>query len=230
MLMDDRELAAAFSDPSAGGHALSGATLRKGMVTAIAADGTITATIGGSATAVSGIRVWSNVCPKVGAAIWLAWLSGTGLMAVGTEAPVGNARARVRRTTDQNIADGTDVLVGFGNPPGNIIDPWGMYSQPNTLIVPVPGVYAITFNAKFSGHATGYRRASIFVNGSTIAIDNRSSVGAATPTVVNPSTLWTCAQGDQIQVEVRQSSGVTLQLVAGGASDTRLSVTWLGAA
>lgn len=231
MLMDDRELAAAFSGPAAGGHSLTGATIRKGMVTAVAANGTITATIGGSSTAIAGIPVMGQVCPKPGAAIWLAWLGGTDLVAIGTEAPIGPAFARVRRTTDQNIADGTDVLVAFGGPPGDLEDPWGMYSGPNSLIVRVPGIYAITFHGKFSGHATGYRRASILVNGVTVALDNRASVGGGTPTYVMPTTIWKCALNDAISVELRQSAGVTLQLQsATSPSESRLTATWLGAA
>lgn len=231
MLMDDRELATAFSE-SAGAAALSGATLRKGMVTGILPNGTIDVLVGGSSVPLPGVRVFSNVCPRVGAAIWLAWIGGTDPVAIGTEAPVGPAYAKVRRTSDQNIADGADVLVAFGNPPGELEDPWGMYSQPNSLIIPVPGIYALTFTGKFSGNATGYRRAAILLNGTTVALDNRAPVGSGTPTYVSPTTLWKCARGDAITAELRQSSGITLQLqsAAGANAESRLSVTWLGAA
>lgn len=77
--MDLHEVAEQIAAELRGG----GLRLRQGIVDAVAADGSLTVRIGGSAVAVSGIRAFSSAAPAVGAAIWLA-IDGPLLIAIGT--------------------------------------------------------------------------------------------------------------------------------------------------
>jgi hypothetical protein len=76
--MDLHEVAAIIARASRG----SDFRLRLGTVTAVAGDGTFSATIAGSTTVVSGIRAFDSVNPAVGRGIWLA-VQGADVFGVG---------------------------------------------------------------------------------------------------------------------------------------------------
>jgi hypothetical protein len=83
--MDLHEVAAILADAGGG----SDLRLRLGTVTALAGDGTFSATIAGSSVAVSGIRAFASVSPTVGKGIWLA-VQGSDVFGVGAiGAPAG---------------------------------------------------------------------------------------------------------------------------------------------
>jgi microcystin-dependent protein len=66
---------------SAGGS--GGVRFRQGTVVSVQSDGTITATIAGSAVSVAGVKCWTSVLPEPGHGVWLA-TDGVDLIAVGT--------------------------------------------------------------------------------------------------------------------------------------------------
>lgn len=76
--MDLHEVAAIIADAGGG----SDLRLRLGTVTAVAGDGTFSATIAGSTTVVSGIRAFDSVTPAAGRGIWLA-VQGADVFGVG---------------------------------------------------------------------------------------------------------------------------------------------------
>jgi hypothetical protein len=83
--MDLHEVAAIIAGAGGG----SDLRLRLGTVTALAGDGTFSATIAGSSVAVSGIRAFASVSPTVGKGIWLA-IQGADVFGVGSiGAPAG---------------------------------------------------------------------------------------------------------------------------------------------
>jgi len=200
--------------------------LRQGTITAVAADGTLSVTVAGSAVVVTGIKALASACPMVGAAIWLA-TDGRDLFGLGTILPVGPAAAAVVRTTDQSIPNDTATTVNFLAAATVEFDTHGMWSTSLTtrLTVKVPGYYLLTFQAAFEGDATGYRSAALQIGGEDLATSRAPSPGniLAFPEV---TTVRRLAVDDIIQAAVRQNSGAALALKA-YTYTPRLSAHWL---
>lgn len=200
--------------------------LRQGTTTAVAADGTLSVTVAGSAVVVTGIKALASVCPKVGAGVWLA-TDGRDLFAIGTILPVGPAAAAVVRTTDQSIPNDTETTVNFLAAATVEFDTHGMWSTSLTtrLTVQVPGYYLLTFQAAFGGDATGYRSAAIQIGGVDLATSRAPSSGGVL-SFAEVTTVRQLAVDDIIQAAVRQTSGAALDLKAYDYTP-RLSAHWL---
>ena len=76
--MDLHEIAKEIAEAGDGGL-----RLRQGVVTAIAADGTLTVAIAGSTVPVAGVRAFSSASAAVGAAVWLA-VDGPLVLVIGS--------------------------------------------------------------------------------------------------------------------------------------------------
>lgn len=204
-----------------------GVRLRQGAVTAIAADGTLSVTIGGGSTVVAGVKAWASVCAMVGSAVWLA-TDGTDLMAIATIAPVGPAYCAVRRASDQSIANATETAIDFLSGATVEADTHGMFSTSasDRLTVAAPGTYRIAACLSIEGHATGYRYAHLYAAGAIVDRDMRSNLDT-TAQALNVSADVELAAGDVIQVKVRHTAGVSLSVLTAAAYSPRLSATWL---
>ncbi len=205
----------------------SGAPLRfrKGAVSAIAADGTLSVKVAGSSTVVSGVKALSSVCPKVGAGVWLA-TDGLDLFAIGTIAPVGPAFADLNRPTDQSIANATDTAIDFTSSAVVDADTHSMFSTgaSDRLTVKAPGVYGFTYTVAFPGNASGLRAVWVEVDG---AMKGRlvlagHSIGT---NMLTAATEVECALNSVVKLWVRQSSGAALACQS-LAYAPRLTAAW----
>jgi microcystin-dependent protein len=115
--MDLHEVAKIIAGPGGGGPGLR---LRLGTVTAVAGDGTFSATIAGSAVVVSGIRAFDSVSPAVGKGIWLA-VQGADVFGIGhIGAPAGGVPSGLIAMwsgTVANIPAGWALCNGSGGTP-----------------------------------------------------------------------------------------------------------------
>jgi len=201
--------------------------LRQGVVTAIAADGSVSLTIAGSTTVVAGVKVLSGACPLPGAACWIA-TDGKDLFVLGHLAPIGPAHVRLERPTAQSTSSATNTIVDFTASPANLDDGWGMFDSGATdrVSIVVPGLYMVTGSLRWEANATGYRQLSLLVSGTEKRVVRELAVGSSTG-YQEVTCQVRCVQEDYLQLQARQTSGGSLSLeVQSGCQE--LSATWLG--
>lgn len=199
--------------------------LRQGLVTAVAADGTITVQIASSTNAIAGVLVLGSCCPVPGEAVWLA-TDGIDIWAIGTLAPTAAAFCSVRRVTNQSVGDGASVYINFGAAPA-LVDTTDMWdaASPSQLTVKVPGVYSLTFAVSWGTSSTGRRTCLIEVDGTAVAADRRMGISAGN-TSQSAHVELELAIGAVIKAQVVQASGGALNALA-LASSPLLTATWL---
>jgi len=199
--------------------------LRQAEVVSVAADGSLTVTIAGSTTEVSGVKALAHVCPLVGSGVWLA-TDGLDLMAIGTVTPVGPAYCAVRRPTDQSIADATDTTVNFTTSATLDADTHGMFSTsaPSQLTARVPGVYLLEGYVYWAIDADGTRLLWLEVGGAMVAA-TRTPV-TSTNYYQQVSATVELATAAVIALRVRHNAGNALDLNTGSGAP-RLAATWL---
>jgi hypothetical protein len=79
------------------------------------------------------------------------------------------------------------------------------------------GIYAIDGSAVFEANATGNRQLKILLNGTTeIDSVNVPAAGGAADTHLSVSTIYQLAVNDYVELAVRQTSGVTLNVLQVG--------------
>ena len=139
------------------GAGSTGLHLRQGVVTAIAADGTISVQIAGSTKTISGVRTLSSAAPVVGSAVWLA-VDGSLVLAIGTVYAGGRFSAYATGSTSLATAAWTMVaLAGVTYTDGNF--------SGSRYTCPVAGRYLFSGHVMVTLTAAGAQTvASLFVN------------------------------------------------------------------
>lgn len=99
-------------------------------------------------------------------------------------------------------------------------DNWSGHSNvtnPSRYTVPVAGTYRISGMVTFAGNATGIRAAEFFQNGVLVPGSNpfEQPPGANFITIQLPAYNVVCAVNDYLEIGVYQSSGGSLNTVAG---------------
>jgi len=196
--------------------------LRQGAITAVAADGTLSVTVAGSAVVLTGIKALASVCPVVGVAVWLA-TDGRDLFAIGTMSPP--AYCSLLRTTDAATTTGVYLEVSFAA--ATRIDAAGMWAAgaPTKITCTVPGVYQLSGGVNWDASNDGRRDCRLLVNGTGVAssVVPAENVGVAqSVSLVTPLAL-----GDYVELQIRQSSGGNLSAIA-GALGPKLVACWIG--
>jgi len=141
-----------------------------------------------------------------------------------------HAAARVYHNANQSIQHNTHTTLAFNSVR---YDTGGMYDPDNSsrLTCQVAGLYLITGHVAFEANANGHRRVYILATpagGSSayIAIaDTPAQDGAATLSV---ATAWYMEPGDYVQLQVRQTSGRALAMVAVEAYSPEFTMTRIG--
>lgn len=202
--------------------------VRFGKVVSIEANRTITVTIGGSTTSVSGVKYVASLCPLPGAVVMLM-TDGADLFAFAHIAADGLTLApRAYRSVDLTVAAATDVAVTWS---GVNSDSWGCWSAgaPTRLTAPITGRYAATGNAKWASNGTGFRAIWIAKNGSEEVRTNQISAAAGSPTIVNVSSApFNLTKGEYVELYVRQNSGADLAVTRDSDSQPSLGLRYLG--
>lgn len=122
--------------------------------------------------------------------------------------------AKVYNSATQETADG---VAEFLAPNTSSFDEGGFWDSTDAtkLTAPYNGVYDFAGYADFVADADGFRRGSLYVNGTKQVTMNVLSVGAGSPTQVLVSVPIKLTAGDYVQYEVYQSAGNVLNVNAG---------------
>lgn len=116
-------------------------------------------------------------------------------------------------TTTQSIPNGNSTLISWD---ADLTDPQQMHSAsaaPTAVYVKTPGLYRVTAQVQFAANATGERRLTIAVDGSSVNAYTSSAGGSAgSPTTVNVSNIVSCSSGSYVGVFAFQNSGGALNI------------------
>lgn len=198
--------------------------LRQGVIKTVAADMTVTVTIGGSDTLITGVKIASHVCPVADTTCWLA-TDGRDWFVLDTLAPNGPAYASMRKSTAQTIATATWTELTWGSRTEAVTR--GFILGSTGLTVQVPGIYSVTASIAYDANSTGNRHAQLLHNG---VVEFQGTSTVATPSHiarVRADGILTCVAGDVINVQTYQSSGAGLTTdVASGSN--KITAVWLG--
>lgn len=200
---------------------------RQGVIVSVAANYTVTVTIGGSTTQVSGIKVASTVCPVPGATCWLA-TDGKDWMVWATLAPAGPAWGTMRKSTQQSIPNAAWTEFAWGS--RTDVTTVGVTAGSNGFTVTVPGIYQIEAIADFAANATGQRHCAVWLNGSSILQGTGGNAASGSDTTrLTASGTVKLAINDIINIAVYQSSTAALNTATANPGYNILSLLWLGA-
>lgn len=212
--------------------------LRFGKVVSVEGNRTITVTVAGDTTPISGVRYLGNFAPRPNAIVTLL-TDGVDLIALNHMASADNTFApRANRSTTQSIPDATDTAVTFNGVNSDVWSSWSATTNPERLTCRITGRYIAVATVHFVGNATGTRSAWIEKDGtSTLARVQHLSAGAGLPTWLNLTTPpfdMSAGDGltipaDYIRLMVRQNSGGALDLSQSSTFSPALSLIYLGA-
>lgn len=147
----------------------------------------------------------------------LSWLGG--------DAPA----CRVYRTTNQSIANNTATVVQF---PSERWDNFGMHDvSTNNSRITIPtggaGLYLIHSAVSFSANATGIRRISLNLNGSTVIARQHIAGFTSHPTFLSATAFYRLVAGDYVETEVFQDSGGALDCAVSANAVPEFTVQWV---
>ncbi|HWR66064.1 MAG TPA: hypothetical protein VN364_08090 [Bellilinea sp.] len=117
--------------------------------------------------------------------------------------------AQIKRTTNQNIPNGTDTVVTFTT---EVIDTNGMVDLGtyNTRItVPASGIYLVFGQANFASYA-GTKHVKIKKNGGST--EDRTEIYPSNGVALNSIGLYQCIANDYFELMVHQGSGGDLNV------------------
>lgn len=204
--------------------------VRFGKVVSVQANRTITVTIAGDTTQVSGVRYLGSFAPAPASIVTLV-TDGVDLFALGHMAADGTTLSpRATRSTDQNIPDASDTAITFD---GVNSDQWGAWSagQATRLTAPVTGRYMAVGNVTFAANGTGWRRVWIERTGtSTVGRVDQINIGAGSAMWLNVTTqaFDMTAGTDYVRLMVRQNSGGGLAALNSSTNSPALTLIYLG--
>lgn len=200
---------------------------RLGTVSAVNTDRTINVTIGASTTIITSVKYLGNVQPLPGAPIWLV-SDGFDMFAIGVIGAADRTFSpRTSRSTDQNIADSTDTVIGFDAVNS---DSWGSWNGNQRLTARMTGRHIAVGTVAFAANGVGWRAAWIERTGTSVARQQVISAASGSPTHINVTShpIDMVAGTDYVTLNVRHNSGGALAVSTIGAFSPSLSLIYLG--
>lgn len=202
---------------------------RFGKIAALGSNRTVSVTVAGDSTQISGVKYLASVTPEIGAVVVLA-TDGVDLFVVGHIAANDLTLApRASRSTSQSIPDATDTAISFD---GVNSDAWACWSAGNAtrLTAPLTGRYMAVGNVTFVANGTGFR--SVWIEKDATSTVGRTDM----PTALAGSAVWLnvtsqpfdMTQGDYVRLMVRQNSGGALDVSNSSTFSPSLSLIYLG--
>ena len=178
---------------------------------------TVSLTLGGDTTLLTGIDYLGSYTPLAGETVWVSQV-GSDLLVLGAQgahAVASPPSVRVQRNVvGASIGDSSDTPLPWHE---TAYDYGNMWTSGTDVDIPLDGIYDIKAGAGFVAHANGRRILTLYKN--TTAIDRvepaAPTTGGFSPTydwVGNVSTEIDCVVGDAIQCKVYQTSGGGLAL------------------
>ena len=136
-------------------------------------------------------------------------------------------RCAVRLTADQAVANATDHTVSWGEAVWDSHGDMWDAGAPSVVTITRDGVYSIHLSTLWADTASGGQRAAYLqVNGTRRRGFYSVSADGVNPVEMSTSVETNLADGDSIDVDVRQLSGAALNLVA---TRTVMTVRWVAA-
>ena len=140
-----------------------------------------------------------------------------------------HAAARVYHNANQSIQHNTHTTLAFNSvryDTGEMYDP----DNSSRLTCQVAGLYLITGHVAFEANANGHRRIYILA---TLAGDSYRAADGAAPAqdgaaTLSVATAWYMEPDDYVQLQVRQTSGRALAMVAVEAYSPEFTMTRIG--
>lgn len=203
---------------------------RLGVVQSVQSNYTITCTVAGSTTALTGVKYLASTHPAPGKPVWLV-TDGRDVFAFGVIAGADRTFSpRASRSTDQSIPDSTDTAISFDGVNG---DTWSAWSagQAQRLTARITGRYMAVATATFAANGTGFRSAWIERTGTTtLARVQVAPAAAGAPTFINVTahSFDMTAGTDYVRLIVRQNSGGALSVTNSSTFSPALSLIYLG--
>lgn len=136
-------------------------------------------------------------------------------------------RCAVRLTADQAVANATDHTVSWGEAVWDSHGDMWDAGAPSVVTITRDGVYNIHLSTLWESTASGGKRAGYLqVNGTRRRGFYSVSGDGVDPVEMSTSVQTNLADGDSIDVDVRQLSGASLDLIA---TRTVMTVIWVAA-
>lgn len=141
--------------------------------------------------------------------------TGLRVNSAGTAPEWGSAiQARVMRTTNQSISTATYTDVIFNS---ELEDTDSFYDagSPTIFTIPYTGVYAFGGRVYYANNATGSRITNLTVTGDGKGtVDSRDACTTGLDTMVTVNAVSKLSASDTVKINVWQSSGGALNIVA----------------
>ncbi len=138
-----------------------------------------------------------------------------------------DTRCRVYHNIAQSINSGTYTTLTFNS---ERFDPNGMHNlgvNPSRITFTAAGTPLIGAGIRWQGNADGNRYILLWLNGTTyIAAAMQMSMAAGWYTHQNVNCIYEVAAGDFVEVRVRQTSGVALNIERVQATSPEFWVKW----
>lgn len=197
---------------------------RMGQIISVQSNGTVTITVGGGTTEISGVKVASSCCPLPGATCWIA-TDGRDMFVTSTLAPSGPAFGQVRQNANQTIATATWTTLSFATRT-DVVESGITVTNTGFTIV-VPGLYTISAHHAIAYAANGSRFLSIGRNGTPLGYVATGAMATNDTTRITSTVNVTCQVGDTITADVNQGSGGNLQTINSPGYNV-LRAVWIG--
>ena len=140
----------------------------------------------------------------------------------------GSALRMERITTAQSIPNTTNTTIVFNSTIFEVDDTGRLTPNTSTGVVTVneAGIYRITAGVEFAVNANGRRTGSIVAGGSVVAEHDDDASASPSSWGTSMSTLVKLAATDTIEAKCSQTSGGSLDVLAGTV--THMTVEWDG--
>jgi hypothetical protein len=196
-----------------GGGTSGTVTITNSMATAIDAKGDLV--VGTGADAFSRLAVGTNTYVLTADSA-----EATGLKWAAPAAGGSFAGVRVRKSTNQSIANATETVITFDTETFDTDAYHDNSTNSGRLTVPAgkAGYYSIYFCIQWDVNATGDREISLYINGTATRICFANQPGDATLyTAVTGTTTYYLAETDYVQLTAYQDRGGALNVTNSAA-------------
>lgn len=136
--------------------------------------------------------------------------------------------ARVFHSVAQTIPNNTEVVLAFNSERYDTSNLHSTVSNTSRLTAPVAGKYLITAAVSWDSHATGYRTVYLRLNGSTWIAIQRDAVSGTAVWPQTITTVYDLGENDYVEVSVRHTAGVALDILAANNYSPEFAMQWLG--
>lgn len=131
-----------------------------------------------------------------------------------------SSRARVYNSVDQSVAHNTDATPTFDTESFDNASWHSTVSNTGRLTAPSAGAVLLHGMVRWSGNATGYRQLELVKNGASIVASRKENVAGTDDFTQEIWLLQDAAAADYWTLQVKQNSGVALNLLTSGGAYT----------